>query len=71
MVLFFYHLWSKRGRYSLFFSLLILYFSLTDTSFKIFFFLWLLLWHMDVSRLQVKLELQLLAYAIATAALDP
>ena len=36
-----------------------------------FFFLRLNLWHMEVSRLGVELELQLLAYTTATAAQDP
>ena len=37
----------------------------------IFFFLWPHLWHMKVPGPGVKLELQLLAYAIATATRDP
>ena len=36
-----------------------------------FFFLWMHLWHMEVFRLEVKLELQLQAYTIATTILDP
>ena len=36
-----------------------------------FFFLGLLPWHMEVSRLGDELELQQLAYTTATAALDP
>ena len=36
-----------------------------------FFFQWSHLQHMEVSRLRVKLELQRLAYATATATLDP
>ena len=36
-----------------------------------FCFLGLHLWHMEVLRLEVKLELLLLAYAIATATWDP
>jgi len=35
------------------------------------FFLGLHLWHMEVPRLGVKLELQLPAYTTATATLDP
>ena len=34
------------------------------------FFLWLHLWHMEVPRLMVELELQLQAYATAIATLD-
>ena len=37
----------------------------------LFCFLGLHLWHMEVSRLEVKSELQLPAYAIATAMPDP
>ena len=39
--------------------------------FFVFFFLGLYLWHMEVSRLGVKSELQLPAYATATAPRDP
>ena len=39
--------------------------------FFFFFFLELLLWNMEVPRLGVKVELQLLAYATATATEDP
>ena len=38
--------------------------------FFFFFFLWPQLWHMEVSGLGVKLELQLPAYATATATPD-
>ena len=38
---------------------------------KIFFFLWLHLWHMDVPRPEVEMELQLLASTTATIVLDP
>ena len=38
---------------------------------KIFFFLRLNLWHMEVPRFGVKLELQLLAYTTVTATPDP
>ena len=35
-----------------------------------FFFLWLHLWHLEVPRLGIKLELQLPAYTTATAMRD-
>ena len=38
--------------------------------FLIFFFLWLHPWHMEVPRLRAESELELLAYAIATATWD-
>ena len=42
-----------------------------NSSFILFSFLWPRLWHMEVPRPGVKLELQLLAYTIATATQDP
>ena len=49
--------------------LVISYFLSLSLSF--FAFLGLNLWHMEVPRLGVKSELQLLAYTTATATLDP
>ena len=43
----------------------------SGTFFFFFSFLRLYLWHMEIPRLEVKLELQLLAYTTATAMLDP
>ena len=42
-----------------------------SVNFLFFFFLWLHLWHMEFRRPGVELELQPLAYAIATATPDP
>ena len=45
--------------------------NLINFSLSLFFFLGLHPWHMEVSRPGVKLELQLLAYTLATAMQDP
>ena len=45
--------------------------GLEEVTFVLFFFLGPHLWHMEVSRLEVESELQLLAYTTATATPDP